>query len=115
MQRLIEQLADDGDMLDGRARLGRVHYHLSVYSLFSDTEDQSGSAFLTVEGQITPLDPLDLAALHRQQTELGLRLADGRALTFSMVNAEGRIRSTGRGLHTPQTSSIDPMRTTPDG
>jgi hypothetical protein len=101
MQRLIEQLADDGEMLDGPARLGRVHYHLSVYSLFSDTKDQGGSAFLTVEGQITPVDPFDLAALHRQHTELALRLTDGRVLTFSMVNAEGRIRSTGRGLHSP--------------
>jgi hypothetical protein len=114
MQRLIEQLADDGDMLDGGTRLGRVHYHLSVYSLFSDTKGQSGSAFLTVEGQITPLDSLDLAALHRQHTELGLRLADGRTLTFSMVNAEGRIRSTGRGLHTPPTSSGASTSTTPD-
>jgi len=98
MQRLIEQLADNGEMLDGRARLGRVHYHLSVYHQFSGTGDGSGSLTLTVEGQITPLDAVDLAALHRQRTELALRLADGRLLSFSIVNAEGRIRSTGRGL-----------------
>ncbi len=98
MQRLIEQLADDGDMLDGRAPVGRVHYHLSVYHQFSGTEDLAGSTNLTVEGQITPLSPLDLAALLRQRKELALRLADGRLLSFSMVNADGRIRSSGRGL-----------------
>ena len=99
MQRLIEQVADNGDVFEGRARVGRVHYHLSVYDRFSGTEDEARAAALIVEGQVTPLSQLDLASLLRRRSELALRLADGRLLSFSMVNAEGRIRSTGRGLH----------------
>lgn len=40
MQRLIEQPTGDGEILQGRARLGRVHYHLSVYRRFSQVEDE---------------------------------------------------------------------------
>jgi len=98
VQRLIEQPADDGDVLEGRARLGRVHYHLSVYQHFSEAEDEPVPASLEVEGHIIPLDHLDLAELHQRRTELTLRLADGRALDFLMANGEGAIRSTGRGL-----------------
>ena len=100
MQRLIEQPRDDGDVLEGRARLGRVHYHLSVYQHFSQAEDEPMPASLGVEGRITPLDLLDLAELHQRRAELTLRLADGRVLDFSMADAEGTIRSTGRGLYT---------------
>jgi len=99
VQRLIEQPADDGDVVEGRARLGRVHYHLSVYQHFSEAEDEPVPASLEVEGHITPLDQLDLAELHQRRTELTLRLADGRALDFLMANSEGAIRSTGRGLY----------------
>jgi len=98
VQRLIEQPADDGDVVEGRARLGRVHYHLSVYQHFSEADDEPVPASLEVEGHITPLDRLDLAELHQRRTELTLRLADGRALDFLMANSEGAIRSTGRGL-----------------
>ena len=54
MLRLIEQLAGDGEMLDGGTSvalsLGRVHYHLSVYQHFSDLEGEAIPASLTVEG-----------------------------------------------------------------
>jgi hypothetical protein len=53
-----------------------------------------------VEGRITPHDVLDLARLHRQGTELTLRLVDGRMLNFSIADSDGAIRSTGRGLYT---------------
>jgi hypothetical protein len=46
-----------------------------------------------------PLDALDLFWFHRQASELTLRLADGRALDFSVTHEDGRIRSTGRGLY----------------
>lgn len=101
MQRLIEQPADQGDVLEQRTRLGRVHYHLSVYQHFSPVEDEPVPAYLEVEGHITPLDNLDLAELHRRRAELTLRLADGRMLEFWLANGEGAIRSTGRGLYTP--------------
>ena len=99
MQRLIEQPADDGDVLEGRTRLGRVHYHLSVYQHFSEADDEAVPAFLEVEGHITPLDDLDLAEFHQRRAELTLRLADGRVLDFLIANGEGAIRSTGRGLY----------------
>ena len=99
MQRLIEQPADDGDVLEGRARLGRVHYHLSVYQHFSEADDEPVPASLEVEGHITPLNHLDLVELHQRRTELTLRLADGRVLEFLVANGEGAIRSTGRGLY----------------
>jgi hypothetical protein len=98
VQRLIEQPADEGDVLEGRVHLGRVLYHLSVYQRFSETDNASVSAYLEVEGRVTPVDHLDLAELHRRRAELMLRLADGRTLEFSMANGEGTIRSTGRGL-----------------
>lgn len=101
MQRLIEQPADEGDVLQGRTRLGRVHYHLSVYQHFSEAENEPVPASLEVEGHITSLDDVDLAKLHRRRTELTLRLADGRVLDFLMANGEGAIRSTGRGLYRP--------------
>lgn len=101
MQRLIEQPVDDGELLEGRARLGRVHYHLSVYQQFSTAEGETVPTHLEVEGHITPLDALDLSELHQRKAELALRLADGRILDCSVADAAGAIRSTGRGLHTP--------------
>ena len=99
MQRLVEQPTDTGEIFEGPVRLGRVHYHLSVYQHFSDAEDQSVPANLDVEGRIAPVDNLDLIEIHRRGAELMLRLSDGRALDFSITDDEGRIRSTGRGLH----------------
>ena len=98
MQRLIEQPADNGDVLHGTVRIGRVHYHLSVYQHFSEG-DEPVPADVVVEGRITPIDAMDLGDLHRRGSELTLRLADGRALDFSVGNDKGAIRSTGRGLH----------------
>lgn len=99
MQRLIEQPTGDGDVLEERTRLGRVHYHLSVYQHFSQVEDEPVATSLEVEGRITPLEFLDLAKLHQRRAELTLQLPDGRVLNFSMMDREGTIRSTGRGLH----------------
>lgn len=99
MQRLVEQPTDTGDIFEGAVRLGRVHYHLSVYQHFSDAEDESVPANLDVEGRIAPVDEVDLLEIHRRSAELTLRLSDGRALDFSITDDEGRIRSTGRGLH----------------
>ena len=99
MQRLIEQPADEGAVFDRRLRLGRVHYHLSVYQHFPDAGDEPVPPHLEVEGRITPIDQLNLAELHERGSELTLRLADGRALDFSMTNADGAIHSTGRGLY----------------
>lgn len=99
MQRLIEQPADEGDLLEGDAPLGRVLYHLSVYQQFSEVDNDPVPAYLEVEGRITPVNRLDLAAFHARRAELTLRLADGRLLEFSMANETGTIRSTGRGLY----------------
>jgi hypothetical protein len=104
MQRLIEQLADEGEVHEGRTRLGRVRYHLSVYQHFSEGDDQPTGAALDAEGHITPLDRLDLAELQRRRSEMRLRLADGRVLDFLIANADGTIRSTGRGLYPPKES-----------
>lgn len=99
MQRLIEQPTGDGEILQGRARLGRVHYHLSVYRRFSQVEDEPVPASLDVEGRITASDAPDLMAVCQQRPELTLRLSDGRLLDFLIVDGAGRIRSTGRGLY----------------
>lgn len=104
MQRLIEQPTGDGDILQGRARLGRVHFHLSVYQHFSQVEDEPVPASLHVEGRIMALDVLDLAALHQRRVELTLRLSDGRLLDFSIADGVGTIRSTGRGLYSKTAS-----------
>jgi hypothetical protein len=101
VQRLVEQPADQGDVLEGRQSLGRVLYHLSVYQQFSDSPDEPVPAFLEVEGRLTPVDALDFEDLHRRRVELTLRLADGRLLDFSVVNEAGAIRSTARGLYSP--------------
>ena len=100
MQRLIEQLADEGDLLfQGHQSLGRVRYHLSVYQHFSSADGESVPASLKVEGHITPVDDLDLGELLRQRSELTLQLADGQAVDFFVTNADGTIRSTGRGIY----------------
>ena len=101
MQRLIDQPAGDGDVLAGSARIGRVHYHLSVYQHFPDAEGESVPPNIEVEGRITPIDPSDLIETQLERSELTLYLADGRALNFSIASREGTIRSTGRGLHQP--------------
>lgn len=99
MQRLIEQTADEGDVFEGPAHLGRVHYHLAVYQYFSDAANEPVPANLEVEGRITTLDALDIVELHRRESELTLHLADGRLLDFLIANQEGTIHSTGRGLY----------------
>ncbi len=99
MQRLIEQPADEGDVLEGAVHLGRVLYHLSVYQQFSEADAESVPVHFEVEGRITPVDQIDLAELHRRRAELRLRLADGRILDFAMANGSGAIRSTARGLY----------------
>jgi len=100
MQRLIEQLADEGEVfLRGQKPLGRVRYHLSVYQHFAEGSDESIPASLNVEGHVTPVDDLVLTDFHRQREELTLRLPDGRAVDFWITHADGTIRSTGRGLH----------------
>ena len=98
MQRLIEQPADEGQVLQGGLLLGRVHYHLSVYRHFSDLEGEPVPAGIEVEGVIMPREGIDLTDLQRGQPDLTLQLADGRLLDFSIVAADGAIRSTGRGL-----------------
>jgi hypothetical protein len=100
MQRLVEQPADEGDVLEGLVRLGRVHYHLAVYQQFSEAEGETNASHLEVEGRFTAVDGLDVIDLHRRRIELTLRLADGRLLDFVFANEEGTIRSTGRGLYT---------------
>jgi hypothetical protein len=100
MQRLVEQPADVGDVFGGTARIGRVHYHLSVYQTFSEMEGDPVPAHFEVEGRITPLEKVDMTRLHHQAAELTLFLADGRRLDFSIANEKGTIRSTGRGLYT---------------
>ena len=100
MQRLIEQLADEGDVLvEGGRAVGRVRYHLSVYQHFSSADDEPVPASLEVEGKITPVDDLDLTEFLRRRAELTLRLANGQAVDFLITHADGTIRSTGRGLH----------------
>lgn len=101
MQRLIEQPVDQGDVLEGGTRLGRVHYRLSIYQHFSENEELTGAAHFEVEGHITSLEELNLPDLHRRRAELTLHLADGRVLDFSVADREGAIRSTARGLYTP--------------
>lgn len=104
MQRLIEQLTGEGEVLDGpvgaAAALGRVHYHLSVYQHFSDAEGETVPASFTVEGRITPVDAIDLQALRHRRPEFTLRLTDGRLLRCAITSDDGRLRSTERGLFT---------------
>jgi len=99
MQRLIEQPTGDGEVLEGARRLGRVHYHLSVYQHFSEVEDQPVPAGLEVEGRLKALDLLDFADLQQRRVELTLHLNDGRALEFMVADPTGAIRSTGRSLY----------------
>lgn len=100
MERLVEQMADEGILLvEGRKPLGRVRYHLSVYQHFSGTDDEPAPASLKVEGHITPVDQLDLTELVQRRSELTLRLANGQAVDFLITHANGTIQSTGRGLH----------------
>lgn len=99
MQRLVEQPTDDGELFRGDVRLGRVHYHLAVYQHFSDAENEDVPANVEVEGRLTAIDAVDLADYHRRGSELTLQLADGRGLDLALSDRDGRIRSTGRGLH----------------
>jgi hypothetical protein len=99
MQRLIEQPTGDGEVLEGSRRLGRVHYHLSIYQQFSEVESEPVPASLEVEGRLTTLDLFDLKELLQRRAELTLRLSDGRALEFVIADATGAIRSTGRSLY----------------
>ena len=98
VQRLIEQPVGEGDILEAGALRGRVHYHLSVYRHYSDLEGEPVPAAIEVEGLIGARDDINLNALQEHQADLTLRLADGRQLDFSIVDAAGTIRSTGRGL-----------------
>jgi len=99
MQRLVEQPVDEGVVFKGAERVGRVHYHLSVYQQFSEGEGPMGAGVLEVEGRIAPLDPVDVSGLPLHESEYTLHLSDGRRLDFTIAGGDGRIRSTGRGLY----------------
>jgi hypothetical protein len=101
MQRLIEQTADEGDVLAGGKPLGRVHYHVSVYQHFTEAAKNEMVGSVEVEGYVSAAEGVDLYREHQRRTELTLCLSDGRRLDFLMVNAGGTIRSTGRGLYRP--------------
>ena len=105
MQRLIEQPCGDGTLLEGKAGVGRVHYHLAVYQHFADEAGEAVPLQLEVEGRVTGLDDLDVGRLHGLGFEWTLQLADGRAIDFDFVDAAGDIHSTGRGLYTPARAS----------
>ena len=100
MQRLVEQPAGEGEIFDRSVCLGSAQYHLSVYQHFSNSENESVPANVEVEGRLRP-QGLDIADLHRRGLELTLRLSDGRALDFSFIDDDGRLRSTGRQLYQP--------------
>ena len=104
MQRLIEQPVGEGEVSGESGPVGRFHYHLAVYQHFSDRDGEPVPAHVEVEGRVNVAgecdDPTIVSGLHRLGLELTLRLADGRALDFWIVDAEGRIHSTGRGLRT---------------
>jgi len=112
VERLIEQPVGEGAVLAGETYVGLVHYHLSIYRHYSDVEAEAVPPHIEVEGRITPVGRWDFTELHQRQTELTLRLTDGRALDFWVTDEEGAIRSTGRGLHAlptpPLPSSTDP-------
>jgi hypothetical protein len=101
MQRLVEQPVGDGDLFDEGGRVGRVHYHLAVYQHFAD-DGEPVPAHLEVEGRITGSEEVDIPGLHGLGVELTLRLADGRALDFRVADEAGAIRSTARGLYSPE-------------
>jgi hypothetical protein len=101
VQRLIEQPVDEGDVREGNAYLGRVHYHLSVYRHFAEGESEPVPLHDEVEGRVTGGEHLDVGKLHLKGVELTLQLADGRLLDFTFVNESGAIRSTGRALYHP--------------
>jgi hypothetical protein len=101
MQRLIEQTADEGVVLAGGKQLGRVHYHLSVYQYFTETTQNEMVGNVEVEGYVSAVEGADLSLELQGRTELTLCLPDGRRLDFLMMNADGTIRSTGRGLYRP--------------
>jgi len=95
---VIEQPLGEGVILEAGAPAARVHYHLSVYQHFSDVEGELVPAAIEVEGRVVFRDGIDLAELQQRDADLTLRLADGRLLDFSILDADGAIRSTGRGL-----------------
>lgn len=100
MQRLVEQPSGDGEIFQGSLSLGSAHYHLSVYQHFSGADDESVPANVEVEGQLRPHD-VNVVELHQRRSELTLRLSDGRALEFSLIDNAGRLHSTGRQLYQP--------------
>jgi hypothetical protein len=102
MQRLTEQLSDEGDVFDRDGRIGRFHYHLAVYEHFPDQGREPVPTHTEVEGRIRPIDELDVANLHRLKLEFTLHLADGRLLDFVIVHADGTVHSSGRGLFSPK-------------
>jgi len=101
MQRLIEQPAAEGSVLEGTTPRGRVHYHLDVYQHFADEDGEPVPPNLEVEGRVTTLGHFDVAGFHLSGAELTLRLADGRLLDFRIVTEDGAIHSTARGLYRP--------------
>jgi hypothetical protein len=100
MQRLVEQPSGDGEIFQGSLSLGSAHYHLSVYQHFSRTDDESVPANVEVEGHVRTHD-VNVAELHLRRSELTLRLSDGRALDFWLIDTAGRLHSTGRQLYQP--------------
>jgi hypothetical protein len=100
MQRLVEQPSGDGEIFEGTMCLGSAHYHLSVYQHFSGSPEDVVPANVEVEGRLRPRG-VDIAELHRRGSEFTLRLSDGRALDFSFIDGDGRLRSTGRQLYQP--------------
>lgn len=90
----------EGELWDGDRRLGRVSFHMDEYPLDGLNAGHHGDARTIPgirnppDGDVEPIDEIDLAALYYGQADLTLRV-DGYALPCFLYSADGRLR--GRG------------------
>lgn len=93
--KLVEDGTGTGELLQNGKTLRRVRYHLRRYQGMMEGSGLPIPGLFRIEGSIdfdSARDSTDWI-----DTPMTLRLEDGRALSITVVNTEGRVLSEGHG------------------
>jgi hypothetical protein len=95
MFKLVEEVAGLGELLRDSRTLGPVQYEIRRYQGVIESSGLPVPGLFRIEGRIEGQS--DTAVADCLNVPLVLRLSDGRALSITVVDQNGRVLSEGHG------------------